>query len=92
MKDWERSTDNKECRELTMIDDDLYWSFVYYKKTHLIKVKHMWLSKEGNSKHKNTPQIPIKHLNWLINGYESLSELFEKEGTVIEVEVKEEIK
>ena len=68
-KYWERSTNNKYCRELTLNDDICWWTFIYEKATNRLIVSHQDLSKlSGETQHRNTPNIPIKDLEWLING------------------------
>jgi hypothetical protein len=92
MKDWERSSDNKHCRELTLFDNGMWWSFIYWKKFQRLQIKHSNDYYETQSKHRVTPNIPIKHLLWLMNGSETILEQFEREGTVIEIDTDEEAK
>ncbi len=71
IKYWERSTDNNHCRELTL-NDKTYWDFIYEKQTNKLLISHQDFSKDEETKHKNTPSIPIKDLIWLINGKDDL--------------------
>jgi hypothetical protein len=68
MSNWEQSSDNKVCRELTYYNNGTMWSFIYDKETNKIKIYHSNDLYETQTKHKKTPNIPIDNLLWLING------------------------
>jgi len=70
MKDIERSTDNKYCRELTIMDKSNYFSLAFIKETKKIQIAVMNEEYEDTNKIKTLPTIPIKDLLWLMNGVE----------------------
>ena len=70
MKDIERSTDNKYCRELTILDKGNYFSLAFIKETKKLEITVFDKAWEQTTRVEVLPTIHIKDMLWLMNGVE----------------------